>query len=204
MYLLLSLVIAFGVLAALVHTTFGAYDDREGVSIGCRQFWTLQPSTELMGQAPIFFQLHVLSALLLFAVRPFTRLVHVFAAPVGCLTGPCIPEQGPAPRVRAPRLGEGGLLMSARPPVTLQSDWETALLPWMREIAAHLEVGGVDLDVDRVHVMTGVVADGVQCSRAPISAFLVGAAGAHGAGLLEACAAVESLSRERAGQRRPG
>ena len=44
--------------------------------------------------------------------------------------------------------------MAAREPVTLQSDWETTLLPWMRDIAAHLEVGGVDLDVDRVHLMT--------------------------------------------------
>lgn len=94
--------------------------------------------------------------------------------------------------------------MSTREPVTLQSDWETTLLPWMRDIAAHLEVGGVDLDVDRVHLMTGVVADGVQRSMAPISAFLVGAAVARGAGLEEACAAVESLTRERAGRHRPG
>ena len=93
--------------------------------------------------------------------------------------------------------------MSTREPVTLQSDWETTLLPWMRDIAAHLEVGGVDLDVDRVHLMTGVVADGVQRSMAPISAFLV-AAVARGAGLEEACAAVESLTRERAGRHRPG
>lgn len=94
--------------------------------------------------------------------------------------------------------------MAARESVTLQSDWETTPLPWMREIAAHLEVGGVDLDVDRVHVMTGVVADGVQRSMAPISAILVGAAVARGAGLEEACTAVESLTRERAGQRRTG
>ena len=93
--------------------------------------------------------------------------------------------------------------MSTREPVTLQSDWETTLLPWMRDIAAHLEVGGVDLDVDRVHLMTGVVADGVQRSMAPISAFLVGAAVARGAGLEEACAAVESLTRERAGRHQP-
>jgi hypothetical protein len=52
--------------------------------------------------------------------------------------------------------------------------------------------------VDRVHLMTGVVADGVQRSMAPISAFLVGAAVARGAGLEEACAAVEELTRARA------
>lgn len=94
--------------------------------------------------------------------------------------------------------------MAAKPPVTLQSDWETTLLPWMRDIAAHLEVSGVDLDVDRVHAMTGVVADGMQRSMAPISAYLVGAAVARGAGLEEACAAVEALTRARAGERRAG
>lgn len=99
------LVIAFGVLATLVHTTLGDYDYREGVSIWFRQFWTLQPSTELMGQAPIFFQLHVLSALLLFEVWSFTRLVHVFAAPVGYLTRPYIVYRSKDPRRESERRG---------------------------------------------------------------------------------------------------
>ena len=88
--------------------------------------------------------------------------------------------------------------MASRPPVTLQEDWETALLPWLERVAEILDVDGVDLDVDRVHLMTGVVADGVQRSMAPISAFLVGAAVARGASLEEACAAVEIATRERA------
>lgn len=88
--------------------------------------------------------------------------------------------------------------MAARPPVTLQEDWETALLPWLERVAEILDVNGVDLDVDRVHLRTGVVADGVQRSMAPISAFLVGAAVARGASLEEACAAVEIATRERA------
>ncbi|MEE1649786.1 DUF6457 domain-containing protein [Brachybacterium sp. J144] len=88
--------------------------------------------------------------------------------------------------------------MAARTPVTRQCDWETELLPWLRETSALLEVGGVDLDVDRVHRMTGVVAEGVQRSMAPIAAFLVGAAVARGAGLEEACAAVEELTHARA------
>ena len=89
--------------------------------------------------------------------------------------------------------------MATRLPVTLQDDWESELLPWLQAISAQLEVGGIDLDVDRVHLMTGVVADGVQRSMAPISAFLVGAAVARGAGLEEACAAVEELTRSRTG-----
>lgn len=85
--------------------------------------------------------------------------------------------------------------MSAKPPVTLQSDWPTALEPWLHRVAEHLDVAGVDLDVDRVHLMTGVVADEVQRSMAPISAFLVGAAVARGAGLEEACRWVEEITR---------
>jgi len=85
--------------------------------------------------------------------------------------------------------------MATRPPVTAQADWETELLPWLERAAGSLEVGSVPLDVDRVHLMTGVVADGVQRSMAPISAFLVGAAVARGASLENACRAVEEVSR---------
>ncbi|MDN5900208.1 MAG: DUF6457 domain-containing protein [Brachybacterium sp.] len=84
--------------------------------------------------------------------------------------------------------------MAAKPPVTLQDDWATTLQPWLYRVSAQLDVACVDLDVDRVHLMTGVVAEGVQRSMAPISAFLVGAAVARGASLDEACAAVENAT----------
>lgn len=84
--------------------------------------------------------------------------------------------------------------MAARPPVTLQAEWATTLRPWLDRVCEQLDVSGVDLDVDRVHEMTGVVADAVQRSMAPISAFLVGAAVARGASLEEACAAVEEVT----------
>lgn len=90
MYVFLAGVIVFGILATLVDSTFGVYDYREGVSIWFRQFWTLRPDPMMMGEAPLFFQLHVLSALALFAIWPFTRLVHVFAAPVGYIARPYI------------------------------------------------------------------------------------------------------------------
>ena len=43
-----------------------------------------------MARAPIGFRLHALVAFGLFALWPFTRLVHVFSAPVGYLTRPYI------------------------------------------------------------------------------------------------------------------
>ncbi|WP_114855709.1 respiratory nitrate reductase subunit gamma [Brachybacterium sp. YJGR34] len=105
MYLMLSLTILFGLLATIVHSALGTYDYREGVSIWFREFWTLRPDPELMGQAPIFFQLHILSALLLFGIWPFTRLVHVFAAPLGYLTRPYIVYRSKDPRKEAERRG---------------------------------------------------------------------------------------------------
>ena len=71
------------------------------------------PHPDLMAEAPLGFQLHALVALALFALWPFTRLVHVFSAPLGYLTRPYIvyrsrddpARQPPA----APRLGPGRL-----------------------------------------------------------------------------------------------
>jgi nitrate reductase gamma subunit len=105
MFLVLGLTIVFGVCATLVHSVFGDYDYREGVSLWFRDFWTLRPDPAMMGAAPIFFQLHVLSALTLFAIWPFTRLVHVFAAPIGYLTRPYIVYRSKDPRKERERRG---------------------------------------------------------------------------------------------------
>ncbi|MGB3185869.1 MAG: respiratory nitrate reductase subunit gamma [Ornithinimicrobium sp.] len=66
----------------------GDYDYREGVSIWFRSIFWFKPEPELMAAAPFGFQAHGLSAFLLFALWPFTRLVHVFSAPLGYVTRP--------------------------------------------------------------------------------------------------------------------
>ncbi len=48
----------------------------------------LQPQPGAISGAPLLFQLHALTACLLFAAWPFTRLVHVWSAPVGYLRRP--------------------------------------------------------------------------------------------------------------------
>ncbi len=53
-----------------------------------RQLFVLQPQPEAMAGAPLLFQLHALTACLLFAAWPFTRLVHVWSAPIGYLARP--------------------------------------------------------------------------------------------------------------------
>jgi nitrate reductase gamma subunit len=103
MYAFLGVVILLGMwntIAGSVFTLGGEYNYREGVSVWYRSFLAFNPEPHLMAQAPIGFKLHALVAFGLFALWPFTRLVHVFSAPVGYLTRPYIVY-----RSRDPQLG---------------------------------------------------------------------------------------------------
>ena len=91
MYLFLGAAIVLG----MWNTILGAagleeYNYREGVSVWYRSFLAFQPDASLMAEAPIGFQLHALVAFVLFALWPFTRLVHVFSAPLGYVTRPYV------------------------------------------------------------------------------------------------------------------
>lgn len=90
MYLMLGITILAGVYATVFESGFGHFDYRGSISVWFRQFWTLQPDAGLMAAATTGFQIHVISAILLFALWPFTRLVHVFTVPLGYLTRPYI------------------------------------------------------------------------------------------------------------------
>jgi nitrate reductase gamma subunit len=91
MYAVLALTIVFGLAATTVENIFGGgYDYRATVSPWFRSVFMLHPDPDLMRGVPLLFQLHALSALALFAIWPFTRLVHVMTAPVGYLTRPYI------------------------------------------------------------------------------------------------------------------
>ena len=92
MYALLGTTIALGMWNT-IGTAIGANDHfnyRESVSVWFRQIFWLQPNPDLIANAPIQFQLHAVLAFLLFALWPFTRLVHVFSAPIGYFTRPYI------------------------------------------------------------------------------------------------------------------
>jgi nitrate reductase gamma subunit len=90
MYAVLALVIVLGLANTVGGNLVGHYDYREGVSEWFRGIFLLDPQPELMAQAPLTFQLHGLAAMALFALWPFTRLVHVFSAPIGYLWRPYI------------------------------------------------------------------------------------------------------------------
>ena len=89
MYAVLASVILLG----LVNTAgqlFADYDYRTGVSVWFRGIWRGALYPQLMENAPLSFQIHGVLAMFLFALWPFTRLVHVFSAPLGYLTRPYI------------------------------------------------------------------------------------------------------------------
>jgi nitrate reductase gamma subunit len=91
MYVFLAATILLGLLTTvLTNLTGHGHDYRETVSPYFRSVFYFQPEPELMGPAPLGFDLHVISAWLLIAIWPFTRLVHVFSAPVGYLTRPYV------------------------------------------------------------------------------------------------------------------
>jgi nitrate reductase gamma subunit len=90
MYVFLAAVIVLGLVNTVVANVFGHYDYREGVSVWFRGIFRFSLHPELMAGAPISFQLHGLAAFALFALWPFTRLVHVFSAPVGYLNRPYV------------------------------------------------------------------------------------------------------------------
>lgn len=101
MYTLLSAAILTGMLNTVGSNLIGGgYDYRATVSPWFRSLFSIAPQPELMAGAPISFQIHNLVVLTLLGVWPYTRLVHVFSAPLGYLTRPYVVyrSRDPAPR----------------------------------------------------------------------------------------------------------
>lgn len=85
-YLLLGIVIATGMWATVgANLIGGGYDYRETVGPWFRGLFLLDPRPELMADAPLVYQLHALSATLLYALWPFSRLVHAWSVPIAYL-----------------------------------------------------------------------------------------------------------------------
>jgi nitrate reductase gamma subunit len=92
MYLVLVCAIVAGLactfLAGLLPGEGHGY--RQTVSVWFRSIWILDPRGDLMMQAPLYYRIHVLIALALFALWPFTRLVHALSVPIAYLFRPYI------------------------------------------------------------------------------------------------------------------
>jgi nitrate reductase gamma subunit len=89
-------VLVAAIVAGLATTLLGSgvvgdeHNYRETVSPWFRSIFVLQPDADSMSEAPFAFQLHTVIGMLLFALWPFTRLVHGFSAPVAYLFRPYI------------------------------------------------------------------------------------------------------------------
>jgi nitrate reductase gamma subunit len=96
-YPLLAIVIATG-MAATISNAVDEHTYRETVSPWFRGIFSFRPRGELMTEAPFVFQAHAVSAFLLFAAWPFTRLVHAWSVPVRYLRRAPILYRSRAPR----------------------------------------------------------------------------------------------------------
>jgi nitrate reductase gamma subunit len=89
-FVLLGALIVLGEAMTLGYTTFGSgYDYRETVGPWFRTLW-YDPQPSLMADAPVAYQVHAALPWLLYAVWPFSRLVHVWSIPLAYIGRPYI------------------------------------------------------------------------------------------------------------------
>ncbi len=74
-------VVVFGLLATLCNIP-GHFDYRESIAPWLRGILTFRPDPYLMLNVPFVFKLHIVFVMLLLAIWPFTRLVHVLSFPI--------------------------------------------------------------------------------------------------------------------------
>jgi nitrate reductase gamma subunit len=101
LYVALAVMVVLGMSGTVVVNLFGeGYDYRETIAVWFRGVFQFQPDPSLMSGAPLVFQLHAIGGFLFLALWPFTRLVHVWSAPLAYLWRPYVVYRGrrsPAP-----------------------------------------------------------------------------------------------------------
>lgn len=104
-YALLGLAIATGMWATIgVNLLGGGYDYRETVAPWFRGLFLFSPDPASMSGAPLVYQLHALSAMALYALWPFSRLVHAWSVPIAYLRrSPILYRRRGAPASMPPR-----------------------------------------------------------------------------------------------------
>ncbi|WP_330308629.1 MULTISPECIES: respiratory nitrate reductase subunit gamma [unclassified Streptomyces] len=90
MYVVLLGAIVMGMVAKLSHATGDGYNYRDSIAPWARSLFTLQPKTELMEGVPVLYRIHAVIGMALIALVPYTRLVHMFSAPVQYLFRPYV------------------------------------------------------------------------------------------------------------------
>ncbi|HET7480870.1 MAG TPA: respiratory nitrate reductase subunit gamma [Rubrobacteraceae bacterium] len=106
----LMLVILLGLAATIGYRVYvsqyelpHAFEYRENIGPWFRSLFAFSPDPQLMVGAPLIFQIHTLSAFLLFALWPFSSLVHVWSVPLGYLRRSYIQYRSSNPRAALDR-----------------------------------------------------------------------------------------------------
>ena len=80
--LLTSLLLLLTIGVGTYNVFFGHFYVLDTIAPWIRGIVTLTPEPKLMASVPFAYQLHVLLAFALFALSPFTRLIHIWSVPV--------------------------------------------------------------------------------------------------------------------------
>lgn len=89
--ILLAIIVLLGIYLTLgVQELGGGYDYRTTVSPWFRSLFTGNPDVSAIADAPVMYQVHATAAWAIFAVWPFSRLVHAWSAPVWYLWRPYV------------------------------------------------------------------------------------------------------------------
>lgn len=103
MYVVLLGAIVMGMVAKLTHASGDGYNYRESIAPWARSLFRLQPDTGLMAGVPVLYQVHAVIGMALIALVPYTRLVHMFSAPVQYLFRPYVVYRSRDPEQLGPR-----------------------------------------------------------------------------------------------------
>ncbi|MGN6522494.1 MAG: respiratory nitrate reductase subunit gamma [Actinomycetes bacterium] len=107
LYVAMAAMVVLGMTATVgLNLLGGGYDYRATIAIWFRGVFLLSPHTSLMSGAPLVYQLHAIGGFLFLALWPFTRLVHVWSAPLAYLWRPYViyrARKGAVPAPRQPR-----------------------------------------------------------------------------------------------------
>lgn len=80
---LLLFIVFIGIYSVVVtNAVQPTFDYRDSISVWFRSLLIFRPEASFMSAVPLAFQLHILSGFLIFAMWPFTRLVHVWSVPL--------------------------------------------------------------------------------------------------------------------------
>jgi nitrate reductase gamma subunit len=89
--ILLGIIVVLGIYLTLGVQEFGAgYDYRNSVSVWFRGLFVGNPHVHAITSAPIMYQVHASAAWVIFAVWPFSRLVHAWSYPLWYLWRPYV------------------------------------------------------------------------------------------------------------------